>query len=143
MVYNETSKKLHAFVDYDNLYINKTGFIILSPDIEYILGILHSTLFDYFYRHEFPSWGDPWAGGRVQFRGDRMAKVPIAKTDNKTRKAITDLVSQIQDAKKKAPDANVYALERRIDRIIYDLYSLTPEEIAIIEEAVSCKIKPH
>ena len=31
IVYNETSKELHAFIDRERLYINKTGFIILSP----------------------------------------------------------------------------------------------------------------
>lgn len=36
-----------------------------------------SRFLDWFYRMEFPSWGDPWHGGRIQFRGDRMAKVPI------------------------------------------------------------------
>ncbi len=33
----------------------------------------------------------------------------------------------------KAKQKDPYALERRIDKMVYDLYGLTPEEIAIVE----------
>jgi len=36
-------------------------------------------------------------------------------------------------AKKADPDADVAALEAEIDRLVYSLYGLTREEIAIIE----------
>jgi len=34
---------------------------------------------------------------------------------------------------KKTPDADTSALERQIDQMVYKLYDLTPEEIAIVE----------
>ena len=136
LVYNETSKKLHAFVDYDNLYINKTGFIIVHDDVEYILGILNSQLFDFFYRHEFPSWGNPWAGGRIQFRGTRMAKLPITQANTEQKNEISEAVNKIQNMKMKDHHADVSILEKIIDKLVYQLYGLTPEEIAIVEEAV-------
>jgi hypothetical protein len=77
IVFNETSKELHAFVDRDGLYINKTGFILIADEPEFLLAILMSKALDWLYRMEFPNWGNPWKGGRIQFRGDRMAKVPI------------------------------------------------------------------
>ncbi len=40
---------------------------------------------------------------------------------------------KILKAKQKDPYAAPYALERRIDKMVYDLYGLTPEEIAIVE----------
>ena len=39
-------------------------------------------------------------------------------------------------AKKAVPDADVAALEAEIDQIVYSLYGLTREEIAIIEESL-------
>ena len=33
------------------------------------------------------------------------------------------------------PDADVTALENEIDRVVYSLYNLTQEEIAIVEES--------
>jgi len=38
-------------------------------------------------------------------------------------------------AKKADPDADVAALEAEIDQLVYSLYGLTREEIAIIEES--------
>ena len=40
---------------------------------------------------------------------------------------------QILAAKKKDPSADTSALERQIDEMVYALYGLTPEEIAIVE----------
>lgn len=36
-------------------------------------------------------------------------------------------------AKQRDPGADMRALEREIDQLIYKLYDLTPEEIAIVE----------
>ena len=44
------------------------------------------------------------------------------------------LVDQILTAKRADLDADVSALEAEIDRLVYSLYGLTRDEIAIIEE---------
>ena len=41
--------------------------------------------------------------------------------------------NQILATKKKDPNADTSALERQIDKMVYELYGLTPEEIAIVE----------
>ncbi|MDI6728677.1 MAG: hypothetical protein QMD44_07115 [Thermodesulfovibrionales bacterium] len=43
------------------------------------------------------------------------------------------LVDQILTAKKQDPNADTSALEKQIDEMVYALYGLTPEEIAIVE----------
>ena len=40
-------------------------------------------------------------------------------------------------AKKADPSADVSALEAEIDQLVYSLYGLTREEIAIIEESLN------
>jgi hypothetical protein len=42
-------------------------------------------------------------------------------------------VDQILTANQKDPDADTSALERQIDQLVYKLYDLPPEEIAIVE----------
>ena len=37
-------------------------------------------------------------------------------------------------ARKRDPEADTTAFEREIDRLVYQLYDLTPEEIKIVEE---------
>ena len=46
---------------------------------------------------------------------------------------IIDLVEKIVAAKAADPAADTSALEQGIDRIVYELYGLTEEEIAIVE----------
>ncbi len=43
------------------------------------------------------------------------------------------LVDQILSTKKKDPNADTSALECRIDKMVYKLYDLTPEEEDIVE----------
>lgn len=131
IVYNETSKELHAYVDYKNFFINKTGFIIISHDNEYLVGIFNSRLMDYYFRNNFPAWGDPWKGGRVQFRKDRMIQVPIVSASDSQKAPIIKRVQTILDNPTK--QAQVKEYERQIDQMVYELYGLTEEEIKIIE----------
>lgn len=95
LVFNETSKNLHAFIDNNNLYINKTGFMIIHDEIDYLLGVMNSSVLDYYYRHNFPAWGDPWNGGRVQFRKDRMVDAPIPWPEKPQRDLVADCVKAI------------------------------------------------
>ncbi|MBI4660642.1 MAG: hypothetical protein HY735_17535, partial [Verrucomicrobia bacterium] len=135
IIFNETSKEFHAFFDESGLYPNKTLFILIAPQPKPLLAVLLSRTLDWLFRHEFPSWGDPWKGGRVQFRGDRMATVPIPDFLPKVEQNLTKLVDQILAAKKRDPDADTTAWEREIDRLIYKLYDLTPDEIKLMEES--------
>jgi hypothetical protein len=48
-------------------------------------------------------------------------------------------VERILAAKWHDPKADTTALEREIDQLVYQLYELTPEEIAIVEEATRGK----
>ena len=97
LVFNETSKNLHAFIDDNNLYINKTGFMIIHDEIDYLLGVMNSSVLDYYYRHNFPAWGDPWNGGRVQFRKDRMVDAPIPWPEKPQRDLVADCVKAISE----------------------------------------------
>ena len=133
IVYNETSKELHAYVDYDNLYVSKTGFIIVAPDNEFLLGIMNSKMMDWFYRSTFPSWGDPWNDGRPRYRGDRMKQLPLAATTAQQRREISDRVKKIQ-SDPFSPE--VPAMESQIDQLVYALYELTEAEIAVINRAL-------
>ena len=131
IVYNETSKEMHAYVDHDGLYINKTGFIIVAPDNEFLLGILNSQLMDWFYRMTFPAWGDPWNRGRPQFRGTRMKELRIPPADARVRQAIASKVQAILD---NPLSKKVRRLEEEIDEKVYALYGLTAAEIRLVEE---------
>ena len=60
---------------------------------------------------------------------------PITEANQHLVTQIEEKVDKILDAIDTNPDANVCKLEKQIDQIVYLLYDLTPEEIAIVEAA--------
>ena len=58
-------------------------------------------------------------------------KIPIPKT---LPRALETLVDRIISAKQTNPSADTTALESKIDTLVYKLYGLTEEEIAIVEK---------
>jgi hypothetical protein len=73
--------------------------------------------------------------GRVlaQVKPQRIRILPIAEAKQEVEIAVTKLVMQIMQAKAISPDADTSSLESEIDQIVYQLYGLTPEEVAIVE----------
>ena len=49
--------------------------------------------------------------------------------------ALAPLADKILDIKKQSPSADTTHLESQIDQLVYQLYDLTEEEIAIVENA--------
>ena len=65
---------------------------------------------------------------------DDAKQFPIIKASPEQQQPIIDLVNQILEKKSVNPNTNTSALEQKIDELVYQLYNLTPEEIAIIEQ---------
>lgn len=63
-------------------------------------------------------------------------KIPIAKGDESVRIQVEGLVNEIIELKKQNPSVDTTALEAQIDQLVYQLYDLTEEEIAIIEASL-------
>ena len=59
---------------------------------------------------------------------------PITDANRPLVRQIEKLVGEIIAAKTATPDADVISLENEIDRVVYSLYGLTAEEIAIVEK---------
>ena len=66
----------------------------------------------------------------------RTENVPGVFSDSAGQAPIVALVDKILAAKRADPNADVSALEAEIDRLVYSLYGLAREEIAIIEESL-------
>jgi hypothetical protein len=95
--------------------------------LEYYLGLLNSTLFMFLYRII--------AGDKQLFKRiilENIKKLPLPHTECNV-KEIKDLVSNILRSKRANSSADTSALEFEIDRLVYQLYGLTDEEIRIVE----------
>jgi len=113
--------------------------ITLKPEVKlspkYLLALLNSRVLDYFWKQV----STPLRGGFFRYFTQFIEQLPIRPIDfadaaeRAQHDAIVSLVDRILSAKRTIPAADTTALEREIDQLVYALYGLTPEEIAIIE----------
>ncbi len=100
-----------------------------------ILGVLNSKLMTYFYKKKF--FPTHMQGGAFGFDTLSVETIPIPQITEKNQELadkITDCAERILKSKEKDPKANTQGLEKEIDALVYQLYSLTDEEIKIIED---------
>ena len=97
-------------------------------DYKFLLGILNSDLTNWYFR-SFLSEG-------LHFYPNDAKELPIPDIPPEQQIPIIELVDQILAAKQANPDADNSALENEIDNLVYALYNLTEDEIAIVEGSV-------
>ena len=129
IIWGLTADKWAYTLDTEGHYLPSNGYILTSTKIptKYILGILNSRLLHYY----FGFIGVMTAGGAYTLKAATVSALPFVDTDN--YEPIITLVDHILAAKKANPLADTTAEEREIDRLVYDLYGLTEDEIAIVE----------
>lgn len=114
------------------IYCNNLAFVLTGPSLKYLCAVLNSTLVTWFMTNTAVTTGM----GLIEWVGFSVSRIPIPEVDADEHPPFTQLVDRIVEAK--AADANAVTLdwEREIDRLVYDLYGLTEEEIAVVEARV-------
>ena len=72
-------------------------------------------------------------GNFYEFKKVFVEQLPIIRPSADVECELISLVNDIQEMKKVNPEADTGALEAQIDALVYELYGLTEEEIAIVE----------
>ena len=105
------------------------AFVIIKSDrinLKYLTGLLNSKLVAFWLRRK-----GKMQGNNYQLDKEPLLEIPILKpTDSATNK-IAALVEQIITQKQEGKDT--LTLEKEIDKLVYNLYDLTENEIKIIE----------
>ena len=114
--------------------LNSMNIIYIREDPKFVLGMLNSRAISFWFAYRF---GKLQRGIFPQFKINELARFPIPKTPTQTKRHIATLVDHILSAKTKDPGADTTSDERRIDELVYKLYALTPEEIAVVEGPAS------
>lgn len=122
IAYNETSAELHAFVDDEGFCFNKTAFILLPDDPWSLLAIMLSKPLDFYYRMRFPSHGDPFNGGRPQFRKDRVLTVPVPPMTAEQQGSLALLAQAVTRCRAAGEPAVAARLEALINAFVYELF---------------------
>ena len=115
--------------------------ITLKPEVKYspkyLLALLNSRLLDAVWKQV----STPLRGGFYRYFTQFIEQLPVyplnlgVPSERAQHDALAALVTRILSAKKADPEADTSALEREIDELVYELYGLTKEEIALVEGA--------
>ena len=156
IVYRQTCDRLIACLDETCMLTDKTVHVIAlresyeqDVDYGYLLGVLNSKLMTYLYQAMAQEENRTFA----QVKIFRVKKLPIAlnescdrnidKMMNSIRQKAEEMIELFRavlsvDAAdvKRIMLRQIDSIDRDIDELVYQLYGLTDEEIAIVEESV-------
>ena len=148
--------RLHAAFDHDGSHFLDNvdvGGVTLKPahsahGLEYVLTLLNCRLMRWY----FPQVSAPFRGGWMSANRQFLSLLPVRVVDfrNAANMAVhgqlsglagsmqtlhRQLAAATSEAQKTIVQRQIDATNAEIDRLVYDLYGLTAEEIAIVEEA--------
>ena len=118
----------------------------VRENIHYLLGLLNSRLLSFYTVGHSPVF----SGGYYKFSAPYLKRIPIRRVDFSNRSDIVShdrmvkmveamlalhkqLAAAKSEARKTIIQRQIDATDAEIDRLVYDLYGLTAEEIAIVE----------
>jgi len=137
LIFAKIAKTCEAFFDRNGEFASLNTNCLFEPkdsvSLGFLAGYCNSKLFMFFYDQFFGSLR--MSGGYYQFQAPQLRVIPFRWPDSATDKKVTRLVDHIVSARQRDAGADVSALEREIDELVYALYGLTPEEIALVEGA--------
>ncbi|MDW8277514.1 MAG: TaqI-like C-terminal specificity domain-containing protein [Anaerolineales bacterium] len=122
---NLTTQSNFSFAE-SGFYISAPANLVVSSS-SYLLGILNSKIAEFWVSQS----GAQRQGGFLEYKPMYVSPIPIPPQP--VNEQISALVTRILEARRADPSAEVRAWEREIDRLVYALYGLTEEEIAIVE----------
>ena len=104
---------------------------MLTPYSPYLLALLNSKMVDWYFR----LIGVERDGGYYEYKPMFIERLPIPQVRATIQRPLVRLVDRILKAKAADPAADTSQDEAEIDRLVYTLYGLTDEEIAVVAGA--------
>ena len=119
-------------LDTKSMYPLASACIMTGESIHFLLAMLNSRLISWCMRHIPPTSGM----GVPQWKKAYVEKIPIPRISEAKQRPFVALAKKITAAKAANPPTSTCEMEAEIDKMVYALYDLTPDEIAIIESSV-------
>jgi len=142
--------RIYGTIDLHQYYVDQSIYILLPlskiVDLKYILGIINSHLMNYYFSKIF-------SDRKITFpkiKGVQISKLPICKVDFSNpaeKKKHDEIVKHVEtmlelnkeQQKAKMPEEQeqlkqrISYTDKKIDKLVYELYGLTEEEIKVVE----------
>lgn len=132
IIYRQTANTIIASMDFNALLVDKTVHVIVPKlgncDIYLLLGLLNSKLYQYLYSNISQE-----TKGRVfsQVKTVYIKQLPVIEKSND----ITILVKEALNKTKSGQD--ISSIEDSIDKLVYEMFELSKEEIAVVEATIN------
>ena len=124
------TKSLRFALSSDSWYASRDVYYITKNktdiSLKYILALLNSSLYYQWFYNRGKRKGDT-----LELYAKPLKEVPIKEVDSIAQQPFIDLVDEI--ISQKEIGANTDNLEKEIDYLVYKLYELTDDEIAMME----------
>ena len=128
VLYLQATLKEKEIVLLDRIYYLKQKS---SANTHYILGVINAKVTNYWFEHYYST--TKVSGGYFDLNGTQIKSIPIPRATKIQQEQIANIVVEILQTKKNNNN-DTSKLEKEIDYLVYQLYDLTPEEIAVIEQ---------
>jgi len=127
IVWGEISDEPKFAYDNGDYFVEATSFIMTGKSLKYLLAFLNSKLSKWYFERISTTTGI----GTNRWKKFKLELLPIAVTNNE--QPFVELVDKILELKSHDPKADTKALENQIDQMVYKLYDLSDDEIAVME----------
>ena len=131
VVYPDIYRSPSFTVDTNGSYCNNTCYFIPTEET-WLCGVLNSKTVAWYYSRLANTLGGGGSRGFSIF----MNQICVPEIDSDQKVLITNLVKEIIAVKAADPEADTTDLENEIDKLVYELYNLTEDEITIVEGSV-------
>ena len=123
-----TSEGKFAYVE-ENMQCINAVIMLSGKPLKYLCGVLNAKLISWFMQRSLPTSGT----GTFHWEKVHVERLPIPIISAVDQRPFIQLVDGILKAKASDPNADTGAQEVEIDRLVYELYGLTDEEIAVVK----------
>ena len=117
----------------DTIFCNDKGFVMVGRSPKYLCALLNSSLVTWMMRHTALTTGM----GLPQWKKFAVERIPIPRVSEAEQGSFVELVDRILATRAADADADTSEREREIDRLVYGLYGLTPQEVSAVEESLA------
>jgi hypothetical protein len=145
IVYPEIAPECRFALDETGNYSNNKTFVLPIADRR-LLGILNSRLANFYFQLKCAAL-EGQSGRYLEFRAQYVSQFPVrVEVESKSSASLVSLVDTMivlharlsaeqLPQRREQVQREIDATDRQIDALVYQLYGLTDEEIAIVEEA--------
>lgn len=102
--------------------------------LKWLCAILNSTLVTWMIQRTARTTGV----GLTQWQKFVVQTIPVPSVSIEQKRPVVDLIAEILRVKETRPRADTSEFENQLNRLVYMLYDLTPEEIENVAASTRC-----